>query len=30
MKLIKQSFEIWNQPAGLEGVYKQIESQNIL
>lgn len=25
MKLIKQSFEIWNQPAGLEGVYKQIE-----
>ena len=30
MKLINQSFEIWNQPAGLEGVYKQIESQNIL
>ena len=25
MKLIKQSFEIWNQPAGLKGVYKQIE-----
>ena len=25
MKLINQSFEIWNQPAGLEGVYKQIE-----
>ena len=25
MKLIKQSFEIWEQPAGLEGVYKQIE-----
>ena len=25
MKLIKQSFEIWSQPAGLEGVYKQIE-----
>lgn len=25
MKLIKPSFEIWNQPAGLEGVYKQIE-----
>lgn len=25
MKLIKSSFEIWNQPAGLEGVYKQIE-----
>lgn len=25
MKLIKQSFEIWNQPAGLEGIYKQIE-----
>ena len=30
MRLIKQNFEIWNQPAGLEGVYKQIESQNIL
>lgn len=25
MKLIKPSFEIWNQPAGLEGAYKQIE-----
>lgn len=25
MKLIKPSFEIWNQPVGLEGVYKQIE-----
>lgn len=25
MKLIKPSFEIWNQPAGLEGVYKQTE-----
>lgn len=25
MKLIKPSFEIWNQPAGLGGVYKQIE-----
>lgn len=25
MRLIKQSFEIWNQSAGLEGVYKQIE-----
>lgn len=25
MKLIKPSFEIWEQPAGLEGVYKQIE-----
>lgn len=25
MKLIRPSFEIWNQPAGLEGVYKQIE-----
>ena len=25
MKLINQSFEIWNQPAGLEGIYKQIE-----
>lgn len=25
MKLIKPSFEIWNQSAGLEGVYKQIE-----
>ena len=25
MRLIRPSFEIWNQPAGLEGVYKQIE-----
>lgn len=25
MKLIKPSFEIWEQPAGLKGVYKQIE-----
>lgn len=25
MKLIKPYFEIWEQPAGLEGVYKQIE-----
>ena len=25
MRLINQSYEIWNQPAGLEGVYKQIE-----
>ena len=25
MKLIKPHFEIWEQPAGLEGVYKQIE-----
>ena len=25
MKLIKPSFEIWNQGEGLEGVYKQIE-----
>lgn len=25
MKLIKPSFEIWEQPVGLEGVYKQIE-----
>ena len=25
MKLIKPGFEIWEQPAGLEGVYKQIE-----
>lgn len=25
MKLIKPSFEIWEQPPGLEGVYKQIE-----
>lgn len=25
MKLIKQSFEIVEQPSGLEGMYKQIE-----
>lgn len=25
MKLIKPSFEIWEQPAGLEGIYKQVE-----
>lgn len=25
MKLVKPSFKIWNQPAGLEGVYKQVE-----
>lgn len=25
MKLIKPSYEIWHQPCGLEGVYKQIE-----
>lgn len=25
MRLIKPYFEIWNQPSGLEGVYKQIE-----
>lgn len=25
MKLIKPSFEIWEQPSGLEGAYKQIE-----
>lgn len=25
MRLIKPGFEIWEQPAGLEGVYKQIE-----
>ena len=25
MRLINQSYEIWNQPAGLKGVYKQIE-----
>lgn len=29
MRLINQSFEIWNQPAGLEGVYKQIEKAGI-
>lgn len=25
MRLIKPSYEIWQQPSGLEGVYKQIE-----
>lgn len=25
MRLIKSSYEIWQQPSGLEGVYKQIE-----
>lgn len=25
MKLIRPSFEIWEQPAGLEGIYRQIE-----
>ena len=25
MKIVKPSFEIWEQSAGLEGVYKQIE-----
>lgn len=25
MKLIEPSFEIWEQPAGLEGIYKQVE-----
>lgn len=25
MRLCKPSFEIWKQPTGLEGVYKQIE-----
>ena len=25
MKLIKPSFEIWHQPSGLEGIYKQVE-----
>ena len=25
MRLIKPSFELWEQPAGLEGIYKQIE-----
>lgn len=25
MKLVKPSFEIWNQESGIEGVYKQIE-----
>lgn len=25
MKLVKPSFEIWEQPSGLKGIYKQIE-----
>lgn len=25
MRLIKPSFEIWDQQEGLEGIYKQIE-----
>lgn len=25
MKLIRPSFEIWDQQSGLEGIYKQIE-----
>lgn len=25
MRLIKSSYEVWQQPTGLEGVYKQIE-----
>ena len=25
MKIVKPSFEIWEQSVGLEGVYKQIE-----
>ena len=25
MRLIRPSFEIWEQPAGLEGIYRQIE-----
>lgn len=25
MRLIKSSYEIWQQPSGLEGIYKQIE-----
>lgn len=25
MRLIKPSFEIWDQEEGLEGIYKQIE-----
>ena len=25
MRLIKPSYEIWQQPSGLEGIYKQIE-----
>lgn len=30
MKLIKPSFEIKEQELGLNGIYKQIELQNIL
>lgn len=30
MRLIRPSFEIWEQPSGLKGIYKQIERQNIL
>lgn len=30
MKLIKPSFEIIEQQSGLDGLYKQIELQNIL
>ena len=30
MRLIEPSYEIWQQASGLEGIYKQIESQNIL
>lgn len=25
MKLVKSSYQIWEQPSGLEGIYKQIE-----
>lgn len=25
MRIVKSNFEIWEQSAGLEGVYKQIE-----
>lgn len=27
MRLCKPSYEIWEQPAGLEGIYKMIEKQ---
>ena len=30
MRLVKPSFEILEQGPGLQGIYKQIESQNIL
>lgn len=30
MKLLKPSFEILEQQPGLDGIYKQIELQNIL